>query len=78
MVKGNIEIIRPLILLSDEDLSNYSKIKGFPPGIEDCPYKETNTRDKFRELVKDLSNLHERAKINLYNSMQNINNDYLP
>jgi len=78
MVKGNIEIIRPLILLTEEEVKAYAEIKNITSAEEPCPFEEESKRKTFKEIIKKIGSMHKEAKINMFNSMTNIIPEYLP
>ena len=78
MVKGNIEIIRPLILLTEEEVKAYAEIKNLTSAEKQCPFEDESKRKTFKEIIKKIGNMHKEAKINMFNSMTNIVPEYLP
>jgi len=78
MVKGNIEIIRPLILLTEEEVKAYAELRNIRSAEEQCPFEGESKRKTFKEIIKKIGNMHEEAKINMFNSMTNIIPEYLP
>lgn len=78
MFDGQFDLIRPMIMVSSEDIDHYAGIRSIHPAEYDCPYGQSNQREKFREVVDQISRLHPQARINLYNAMDNIYPDYLP
>ncbi|MCF8303686.1 MAG: tRNA 2-thiocytidine biosynthesis TtcA family protein [Bacteroidales bacterium] len=78
MLKGEFDIIRPLILTKAKEVEHYAEMIGISSVEPDCPYEERNKREEFREIVGKLAGKHKLAKTNLYKAMSNINRDYLP
>lgn len=78
MFKGEFDIIRPLMLLSDYEVARYAKIRGFPGQKADCPYGADSKREEIRTLLKQVYRMHRGAKKNLFRSMQNVQREYLP
>lgn len=78
MFKGEFDLIRPLITLSDNQIKRYANILDIKSAEGDCPYEKNNKREEFRELVKTLSKKHKLAKTNMFSAMSNIAFDYLP
>jgi len=78
MFGGRMELIRPLLLLTDEDTRRYADIKKFPPLLNECPYADTTKRTTARQLINLLRSIHPQAEANLFQSMQNIDTEYLP
>jgi tRNA 2-thiocytidine biosynthesis protein TtcA len=76
--KGNFHIIRPLLKNTNDEILRFSDIKGFNISEEKCPHEDNNKREFFKAKVKEISDLHNLAKVNLFNSMSNIIEEYLP
>ncbi len=75
---GEIEIIRPLALLSDREIAEYSKLRGFPEQKKTCPYGNDSKRTAVRSLMREIEAMSPDAFNSIYNSMTNIRSDYLP
>lgn len=78
MFGGELEIIRPLILLTEQEVERYARIRGFPLSKTQCPYGDQSRRDEIKSLIKALCRGNRRTKMNLYASMSHINREYLP
>jgi len=78
MFNSVIDLIRPLILLTNKDTAEYARIRHYPPLKEACPFEDKTKRNTARELIKQLEAIHPKAKFNLFNSMGNIDEEYLP
>ncbi len=75
---GEIEIIRPLALLSDREMAEYSRLRGFPEQKKACPYGNDSKRTAVRSLMREIEAMSPDAFSSIYNSMTNIRSDYLP
>lgn len=78
MFDGEINLIRPLILLTDKDTKEFANIRDFPKQTETCPFEDTTKRTTARELIKHFETIHPKASRNLFRAMTNIDLDYLP
>jgi tRNA 2-thiocytidine biosynthesis protein TtcA len=78
MFNDAITIIRPLILLSNKDTQEYANIRRFPKQTESCPYEDKTKRTTSRNLVKQMEMIHPKAARNIFRSMNNIDEEYLP
>ncbi len=76
--KGSFSIIRPLTLITEQEIRNYCSCLGITPVEGICPYEDTNKREEFKKIVSQLSKLNKMAKVNLFKSMSNINTKHLP
>jgi len=78
MFEGKIEIIRPLMELTDHELKKYSEFKGYKKEIKLCPHSGSTMRENMKEFTKELVSVSKNARRNIFNSMDNIYFDYLP
>ena len=78
MFDDSFQLIRPLILLTNKDTSEFANIRKYPPLIQACPFEDTTKRTTARELIQQLENIHPKARLNLFKSMGNIDEEYLP
>ncbi len=78
MFDGVLQLIRPLILLTDKDTHEFAHIRNFPELKQPCPYEDKTKRHTAKQLIKQLETIHPKAKFNLFNSMRNIDEEYLP
>lgn len=78
MFNGVLTVIRPLILLTDKDTREFANIRKYPALKEPCPFEDMTKRATARKLIKQLDTIHPKAKFNLFNSMGNIDEEYLP
>lgn len=72
------QLIRPLILLTNKDAREFANIRNYPPLKNPCPFEDTTKRTTARELIRQLENIHPKARLNLFKSMGNIDEAYLP
>jgi len=78
MFGGELFTIRPLILLTDKDTTELARIRNYRELTTECPFGDHTFRNKARDLLAELETLHPKAKWNLFNSMGNIDEEYLP
>ena len=77
MFNGRIILIRPLILLSNNEMKEYARIKEFVSLKRNCPYEDHTLRNTTRKWIDKLEKLNPQARINLFKSMRNIDEEYL-
>lgn len=75
---GEIQIIRPLLMLKEEELIRFSEVRKYRAQIKSCPYENNTKRKVLKDYTDDLLSLHTNAKINIFRSMSNIYTEYLP
>lgn len=78
MFDGVLSLIRPLILLTNHDTQEFANIKKYPKLKTECPFEDLTKRTTARNLIKQLEQIHPKAKQNLFNSLSNIDLEYLP
>jgi tRNA(Ile)-lysidine synthase TilS/MesJ len=78
MFDDTFQLIRPLILLTNKDTSEFANIRNYPPLKQACPFEDTTKRTTARKLIQQLEDIHPRARLNLFRSMGNIDEAYLP
>jgi tRNA(Ile)-lysidine synthetase-like protein len=78
MFNGAFALIRPLIYLSDKELSKYVQWINYKPLPYDCPFAKDNKRESFRKLIAQLKEINPSAVDNIFNSMQNISLHHMP
>ena len=78
MCDGNVTAIRPLSMVMDKELEEYAQLREFPKEKKLCPYATDTHRTTMRNIIDDIEKVYKDARISLYRSMSNINQDYLP
>ena len=77
---GKLSVIRPLIYVKEENIINFTRRNGIKPMSCGCPVEDEKTDSKRAELKKLLEKLEEsnpNIKQSIFNSMKNINLDYV-
>jgi len=78
MFSGEIEIIRPLILLTNKETAEYAKIKKYPPLKKLCPYNDKTMRTNARNIIKSMEVINPNVRHNILMSLKNIDYELLP
>lgn len=78
MDKFDMEIIRPLCLVEEKDLIRVAEWKGYRKQLKNCPYESGSSRSDVKGLLRKLEEINPEARYSLWNSMTNIQEDYLP
>jgi len=78
MFEGKIDLIRPMIFVSKTDISEYSKIKEFPDQKLTCSFDHITKRSEMTMLLRGLEILNPNVRENIFKSMDNICEEYLP
>lgn len=75
---GELQFIRPLVLLTNKDTAEFANIRKYPSLKQAYPFEDTTKRTTARELIQQLEKIHPKARLNLFKSMGNIDEEYLP
>ena len=78
MFKGKMQIIRPMIYLKNKEVQEYANMQGFKKLVKECPYQDSTKRDEIRKVINGLEKLYPDVRHNLFNSMKNVKEGYLP
>lgn len=78
MFGGEIQLIRPLLLCLNSELEQYALAKQLPCEIRRCRYEKATHRSSMAELILGMEKINRDARKNIYRSMQNIFEEYLP
>jgi tRNA(Ile)-lysidine synthase TilS/MesJ len=78
MFAGRIHLIRPLLMIPENELAYYANMRSFKQHKRSCPYDDSTRRDTIKNLIKDLDRLNKNSRKNIFRSMDNIFPDYLP
>jgi tRNA 2-thiocytidine biosynthesis protein TtcA len=76
--KYPVSIIRPLALCEERQVIAFAEEKGFRSATCTCPYGSDSKRRVVRERIAALTGGSSQLKRNLFDSMSNVNHEYLP
>ena len=77
---GKLKVIRPLIYVEEKDIINYTKKNGILAMNCGCSIeagKTSSKRKEVKDLLSDLEEKHPGIKKSVFNSMRNINLNYV-
>jgi tRNA 2-thiocytidine biosynthesis protein TtcA len=81
MFKGEFNIIRPLAYVTEEETKKYAQLKNLPVKNCSCPYfnneHQFSYRKYIREFINELEKHNKFVKINVFNRMKKIKQNYL-
>ncbi len=77
MFNGALFIIRPLALLTGEEINRYAQLKQFKHLENRCEFGDTSKREEAKKIIREMERIHRKAKWNIFHSMSNINTEYL-
>ncbi len=78
MFNGRLELIRPLILLTNNEIRSFANMMGFPSEKEVCPYDDKTKRNQAAEIINEIEKRFKPGRKGLFNSMSKIYTEYLP
>lgn len=78
MDKFEMEVIRPLCLVSEKELIALATWRGYRKQVKNCPYESGSSRSDMKQILHQLEALNPEARYSLWNSMTNIQENYLP
>jgi len=78
MFDGRLELIRPLIELTNAEMQNLAEIRQYPKLKGVCPYGDETKRSRIRDMVNQIGEIHKNARKNIFRSMDHILPEYLP
>lgn len=76
--KMPFEMIRPMILLPEKDISRYASERQYKPLLHNCPHEDQTKREKIKQVIRNLETLNPHVRQSLLKSMSKIDPDYLP
>lgn len=78
MFDGRVQLIRPLLYLTDEETRQFAEIQAFPLQNIQCPYENATRRFEMRDLLDEMQHRFPEARVNMYKALSQIYLDYLP
>jgi tRNA(Ile)-lysidine synthetase-like protein len=78
MFNGRIELIRPMILLTNKEIRDFATIMNFPSEKETCPWDDKTKRNQAGEIIREMEKRFKPARKGIFKSMSKIYIDYLP
>ena len=78
MNRFDMEIIRPLCLIAEKDILTLAEMHTYKKQQHICPYEKTSLRTNVKGLLAQLEAQNPEVRYSLWNSMTNIQTDYLP
>ena len=78
MDKFAMEIIRPLCLVTEQELRRVAAARGYRQQLKRCPYETASNRAEMKELLARMEAISPDARHSLWSSMTHVQTDYLP
>ena len=77
MDKFAMEIIRPLCLVTEQELRRVAAARGYRQQLKRCPYETASNRAEMKELLARMEAISPDARHSLWSSMTHVQTDYL-
>ena len=78
MDKFAMEIIRPLCLVTEQELRRVAAVRGYRQQLKRCPYETASNRAEMKDLLARMEAISPDARYSLWSSMTHVQTDYLP
>lgn len=78
MDKFDMEIIRPLCLVEERELTAIARWRGYRKQTKSCPYESGSCRSDMKDILSRLEAINPEARHSLWSSLTNIQQGYLP
>ena len=78
MDKMPLRIIRPLCLIDEQALIALAAERGYEKQTVLCPFEHVSSREKAKELLRQIKAMSHEAMDSMYGAMSNVKTDYLP
>ena len=78
MDKFAMEIIRPLCLVTEQELRRVAAARGYRQQLKRCPYETASNRAEMKGLLARMEAISPDARHSLWSSMAHVQTDYLP
>jgi len=78
MDKFDMTIIRPLALISEKEMKEMERIRGYKKQVKNCPFEKKSSRRDAKNLITELEKWNPDVRKSIWSAMENIKEDYLP
>jgi tRNA(Ile)-lysidine synthase TilS/MesJ len=78
MFGGRMQLIRPLIELTNQEMLDVANERAYPKLKNICPYGDDTKRSGVKALIESMASMNQHARKNLFRSMSSIFSEYLP
>ena len=78
MDKFEMTIIRPLSLISENEMLEMERIREYHKQVKNCPHEKDSSRRDAKNLINELEKWNPDVRKSIWAAMENIKVDYLP
>ncbi len=76
--KMPIQMIRPLCLIQEKDLTRYAELSHYRQQVKLCPFEKDSSRTQIKTLLHQLEKLNPNVRDSVWGAMCNVKTNYLP
>ena len=69
MNKMPLQIIRPLCLVDEADISRYAELRGYERQVKLCPYEDNTQRNAMHRLLDSITAMNTETRHSLWNAL---------
>lgn len=69
MDKMPLQIIRPLCMVAESDISRYAELRGYEHQVKLCPHEDVTQRNAMRQLLDNLTAMNPETRYSLWNAL---------
>jgi tRNA 2-thiocytidine biosynthesis protein TtcA len=77
MFNGRMQLIRPLLEMTDAELEKFAAAQNYPCELKACPHGNSK-RKEIASVIGLIASHHKAARKNIFRSLSNFYPDYLP
>lgn len=78
MFDGRMKLIRPMIYLKKEQITEFARIRNYKPQIKTCSFDKKTSRRKMESIFTEMEKFNPHVRENIFKAMSNIHDEYLP
>jgi tRNA(Ile)-lysidine synthase TilS/MesJ len=78
MFSGRLNLIRPLIYLTKNQISDFAEIKGYEAKLKTCSFDNASNRKKISYLLDEMRKFNPQVDNNIFKALSNVIDEYLP
>ncbi len=78
MFDGRMHLIRPMIYLTKEQITEYARVKNYKAQLKTCNFDSQTSRRKMESIIEEMQKFNPNVKTNIFKAMSNIFPEYLP
>jgi tRNA(Ile)-lysidine synthase TilS/MesJ len=78
MDKFDMTIIRPLSLITEQEMKEMESIRDYKKQIKNCPFEKDSSRRDAKNMITELEKWNPNVRQSILGAMQNIKTEYLP